>query len=190
VRTANTVHVSALVDFDQCASVIVRRFVRTRDPGDRDELACAGRYHENRLVDRFARTADGTGLPAGARRDALIANATLADVLARFYELYPRDGVGLQGGRWSYRGGAFTAAHPVAVYTLHRVRWVRDVAVSGTMRWHRKTGVVDASVRISGPGASGSGVLRLMWNDLDPHAVATARGTIAGLPVSFTFPSA
>jgi pimeloyl-ACP methyl ester carboxylesterase len=186
VRTANTVHVSALVDFDQCASVIVRRFVRTMDPGN---TACASRYHENRLVDRFARTADGTGMPPGARRDALIANATLADVLARFYELYTRRGVGLQGGRWSYRGAAFTKPHPVAVYTLHRVRWVKDVAVSGTMRWHRKTGVVEANVRISGRGAH-PGMLRLTWNDLDRHAVAVARGTIAGQPVSFTFPSA
>jgi pimeloyl-ACP methyl ester carboxylesterase len=187
VSTANTVHTSALVDFDHCASVIVRRFVRTRDAGD---TSCASQYHENRLVDRFARTADGTGLPAGAWRDAVIANATLADALARFYEVYTRHGVGLQGGRWSYRGGAFTKPHPVAVYTLHRVRWVRDVEVSGTMRWHRKTGVVEADVRISGPGASGPGRLRVMWNDLDRHAVATARGTIAGLPVSFTFPSA
>jgi pimeloyl-ACP methyl ester carboxylesterase len=189
VRTANMVHVSALVDFDQCASVIVRRFVRTTDPGDRAERSCASRYHENRLVDRFARTADGTGWPAGALRDAKIANATLADVLARFYEIYGHTDVGLQGGHWRYRGGAFTKSHPVAVYTLHKVRWVKDVAVSGTMRWHRKSGVVEANVRVTGPGAH-PGVLRLTWNDLDRHAVATARGTIAGQPVSFTFPSA
>jgi pimeloyl-ACP methyl ester carboxylesterase len=186
VRVANMVHVSALVDFDQCASVIVRRFVRTTDPGD---TSCAARYHENRLVDRFARTAAGTGWPAGPRRDALIANATLSDVLARFYELYGRKDVGLQGGHWKYRGGGFTRPHPVAVYTLHNVRWVRDVAVSGTMRWHRKSGVVEADVRISGSGAQ-PGRLRLAWNDLDRHAAATARGTIAGRPVSYTFPSA
>jgi pimeloyl-ACP methyl ester carboxylesterase len=186
VQTANVVHVSALVDFGQCASVIVRRFVRTRDPGD---TSCAGKYHENRLVDRFARTADGTGWPAGARREALIVNATLADVLARFYEMYTHNGKGLQGGRWHYRGGAFTKPRPMAVYTLRRVRWVKDVAVSGTMRWHRRSGVVEANVRVSGPGAA-PGRLRLTWNDLDEHADATARGTIAGRPVSFTFPSA
>jgi hypothetical protein len=57
------------------------------------------------------------------------------------------------------------------------------------MRWHRKTGVVEANIRVSGAGAH-PGVLRLTWNDLDRQAVATARGTIAGQPVSFTFPSA
>jgi hypothetical protein len=141
------------------------------------------------MVGRFARTADGTGWAAGALRDAKIANATLADVLARYYEMYGHTGVGLQGGHWGYRGGAFNQRHPVSVYTLHHVRWVDDVAVSGTMRWHRRAGVIDANVRVSGPGTD-PGRLRLTWNDLDRHAVAIVRGTIAGQPVSFTFPSA
>jgi pimeloyl-ACP methyl ester carboxylesterase len=186
VRVANVAHVSALADYEQCASLIVRRFVRTRDEGD---TSCASQYHENRMVDRFARTAEGTGWPAGPRRDALIANATLADVLARYFETYGNNGVWLQGGRWRYQGGGFTKTHPVAVYSLHNVRWVQDVAVSGAMRWHRHTGVVEANVRLTGSGAEAAR-LRLTWNDLDRHAVAMVRGTIGGQPVSFAFPSA
>jgi pimeloyl-ACP methyl ester carboxylesterase len=186
VRVANQVHVSALADYNQCASNIVRRFVRDRSPGD---TSCAQQYHENRLVDRYARTADGTGLPAGSLRDAKLANATLADVLARWHEMYGRTGVGLQGGHWRLEGGGYNKPHPVTTYTLHHVRLVKDVAVSGTMRWKRHSGVITADIRVSGAGTD-PGRLRLTWNDNAQHAVATVRGTLAGQPVAFTFPSA
>jgi hypothetical protein len=186
VETANMTHVSALVDFSQCASVIVRRFVRTKDAGD---ASCASQYHENRLVGRFARTAAGTGWPSGPQRTAQIANATMADVMARWYQSYGHTGVGLLGGHFTTYGGSFTQPHPVVNWQLDGVRWVKDVAVTGTMHWHRRTGKVAGNITVSGPGAERA-TLRIVWNDLDRHAVATARGVIAGQPVSFTFPSA
>ncbi len=185
VETANTTHVSALEDFGQCASVIVRRFVRTRHPGD---TSCAARYHENRLVDSFVRTAAATGWSGPRRRTARVAAATLADVMARWWSMLGTHGVGLQGGRFTARGGYFASAHPVVRWRLHHVAWVRDVRVTGSMRWHRRTGWVRATVAVTGPGAD-SGTLRLWWDDQARHAVATASGVLGGQHVSVPIPS-
>ena len=164
VETANSVHISALIDFDQCASVLVRRFVRDREAGD---TSCAARYHENRLVGHFARKAVGTGWHGAHLRTARVAAATAADVLARWLSMYTTQGVGLRGGTFTVHGGSFWRAHPVVVWKLDKVRWVRDVAVSGTMRWHRRSGLVTADVDVSGAGALPAR-LRLTWNDLEP----------------------
>lgn len=186
VETANMTHVSAVSDYGQCASLIVRHFVRTTRPGD---TSCASQYHENRLVGRFARVSDDLGWAGGPRRSARIANATLADVLARWWQSYAHHGVGLQGGRFGWNAKASTPGRPVIRWRLDDVRWVRDVAVSGKMTWHRRGGQVVARVRVAGPGATdGAWVLR--WNDLDRHAQATARGMIDGRRVTVTFPSA
>ncbi len=185
VETANTVHVSALVDFDACASVIVRRFVRTGDPGDR---SCARRYHENRVVDRFARTAEETGWAGPRRRTTRIAAATVADVFARWLSMYGTDGVGLAGGHFTVRGGWFRQPHPVVRWRLDHVRWVRNVAVSGVVRWYRHSGLVTAHVTASGTGAP-PGRLRLRWNDLDRRAYAIARGVVGGHRIDVRFPA-
>ena len=86
------------------------------------------------------------------------------------------------------RGGAFTAADPVVRWQLDDVRWVRDVAVTGTMRWHRRSGLVTAHVHVSGTGAV-PGRLRLTWYDLEPLARATAVGTVGRKKVAFYFPA-
>lgn len=183
VQTANLTHVSALVDFDQCASLLVRRFVRKRTAGN---TSCARRYHENRLVGRFSRSAAGTGWHGRRYRTVRIAAATAADVLARWLSMYGPSGVGLQGGRFSTAGGGFAAPHPVATWHLNQVRWVNDVAVSGTMRWHRRSGRVGARLRVTGNGAASARLL-VRWNDSQPHARATARGVVGGRHVRITF---
>ena len=187
VETANSVHISALVDFDQCASVLVRRFVRTREAGD---TSCAARYHENRLVGHFARRAAGTGWhgpctcvrresrprlrPTSWRAGCRCTRATAS---------------GSGAARFTVHGGlSFWRPDPVVVWKLHKVRWVRDVAVSGTMRWHRRSGLVTANVHVSGSGASPAR-LRLTWNDLEPLAEARAVGTVGGRQVAFHFPA-
>ncbi len=184
VETANTVHVSALIDFDQCASVLVRRFVRQRAAGD---TSCAGRYHENRLVARFARSAAGTGW-TGRQRSVRVAAATVGDVMARWLSMYGNHGVGLRGGHFSVRGGGFRQTDPVVTWHLKRVRWVRDVAVTGTMTWHRRSGQVVAALRVRGTGAAPAR-LRITWNDLSPRAVARATGRVRGAYVSLRFPA-
>jgi pimeloyl-ACP methyl ester carboxylesterase len=185
VEVANMTHVSALVDFDQCASRIVRRFVRTRSASD---TSCARRYHENRLVETFVRRADGLGYVGPRRRTARVAAATVADVMARWFSMSGRHGVGLQGGRFSTVGGAFTSDRPVVRWRLHRVRWVGDVAVTGRMTWHRRTGMVRARVTVTGPGAV-DGRLRLRWDDGRRHAPARATGRLGGRPVELGFPA-
>ena len=186
VETANTAHISALIDFDQCASVLVRRFVRTREAGD---TSCAARYHENRLVGHFARRAAGTGWHGPHLRTARVATATAADVLARWLSMYTSHGVGLRGGTFAVHGGlSFWGPDPVVVWKLRKVRWVRDVVVSGGMRWHRRSGLVTANVHVSGAGATPAR-LRLTWNDLEPLATAKAVGTIGGRQVTFHFPA-
>ncbi len=186
VKVANVVHVTALVDFDTCASVLVRRFIRTREAGD---TSCAADYHENRLVDRFVRSADATGWVGPRRRTARVAAATSADVMARWLSMYGGSGVGLSGGTFTVRGGnAFWAERPVVRWRLDHVRWVGDVSVTGRMAWHRNSGLVTARLRVSGSGAV-PGRLRLRWYDTERHATATAHGRLGGAPVEFAFPA-
>ncbi|HYJ67456.1 MAG TPA: hypothetical protein VEX15_07310 [Nocardioidaceae bacterium] len=176
---------SALVDFDQCASRIVLRFVRTKRTGD---TSCARRYRGNRLVDTFARRAADLDYAGPRRRTARVAAATGADVMARWLSMFGRHGVGLQGGRFFTIGGAFTSDHPVVRWRLSEVRWVRDVAVSGTMTWHRRTGAVRAHVTVEGSGAV-PGRLTLRWDDGRRHAPASVAGRLGGEPVEFRFPA-
>ena len=57
VENVNYTHVSALGDFNRCASRIAQRFVRTLSPGD---TSCSKDYNENRLVPHFARRSPRT----------------------------------------------------------------------------------------------------------------------------------
>ncbi len=184
VVAANTTHVSALIDFDKCASKLVVRFVRTSSARD---FSCARDYHENRLVDQFVRLADETGWK-GPRKTVRITAATLADVMARWWSMYGYEGVGLQGGTFTTRGGSFTHDRPVVTWRLSKVRWVKDVAVSGVMTWHRRSGRVAAEVTVIGAGTKPAR-LKLRWNDLAPHARAVARGTVGGEHVRIQFPA-
>ena len=68
--------------------------------------------------------------------------ATAADVMARWLSMYGSSGVGLQGGRFTVRGGYFASPHPVVRWRLHQVAWVRDLLVDGSMRWYRRNGRV------------------------------------------------
>ncbi|MFN8195362.1 MAG: alpha/beta fold hydrolase [Nocardioidaceae bacterium] len=176
VEVANVGHVTALADYSGCASVLVRRFVRSRDAGD---TSCARTANPPvRMTPGFARSwrsvpaAPGTG-PAPSRRAAATAVRTLGDVLPRWFAMVGTRGRGL-------RGGTFTTSGLVDVsFRLHRLRLVRDLAVSGTMRWHRRPGTVRAVVRLAGPV---HGRLTVAWDDRT--AVATASGRLDGQRVS------
>lgn len=164
VDVHNMVHVSAVGDSVGCASGIVRRFFRTRSAG---ETSCARTsYLPVRTVEDFAVHADD--LPgSAAKRAALVAANTVADVMARWAVMSGSNGVGL-------RGGTFTAVGAqLRRWELHDVRWVEDVGVSGHVELHTDSGVVHAMVRLTGT-ALPHRQIGLWWNDLHSGARAVA----------------
>lgn len=188
VSVANMTHVTAEFDFDRCASNIVVHFVVNENAGD---TSCAAKYNEVREVESFPRAlADAAPAPQGTtvqssvldRRVANVVSNTVADVFARWYTNYDGTGVGLRGGRFSYTGNAHTE------FRLHDLKWVDDVAVSGSVSWDRTTGWITASVTVSGPGTE-SGTLHLRWRDWDIHAQARVHGEIGGRPIDLVLPA-
>ena len=146
VSVANGTHVEALSDYNRCASVIVRRFVETLSPGD---TSCAADYAEIRAVDTFPRRAAELGNVSDARRTALVAANTVADVVARWWNMYGFHGVGLRGGTWT------TFGYDKVGFNLHDVAWVEDSTVDGTVIWDRASGRISADVSVSGSGVVG-----------------------------------
>ena len=129
IVVANSFHVDAVGDTDDCAVQILRRFVTT--PTRWPKHGCASRVAPVRTMGSFPRTLHA--VPAGtghgtqlARRVAPAAAATVADLIDRWWNNYSGHGFGLRGGRWSYTGDRTTVFH------LHGVRLTSDLAVSGT----------------------------------------------------------
>jgi pimeloyl-ACP methyl ester carboxylesterase len=184
VDIANGTHVMAIYDMRRCASVIVRRFVRTGEAGD---TSCASNHYRFKLVERFARTAaelppvpGGPGLTLRDRRAIAATASTVLDLLPRWLTMGGYEGVGLRGGAFS------TDGWEVATFRLDRLRWVKDVAVSGRASWDRRSGAIRAVVTLSGSGTA-PGRLTLRWNELDPDGVARATGELGGRRVDVGF---
>ncbi|MFN8188646.1 MAG: alpha/beta fold hydrolase [Gaiellales bacterium] len=188
VSVRNMVHVSAIADFDRCASTIVVEFVQDAIVPD---TSCAAHYNEVRLVPRFARRAAGLApawqgsrirSTAADRRLVTAVTWTVGDLIPRWLTMYGSEGVGL-------RGGSFTTVGLERVHFVARaLRYVEDVAVSGHVSWNRRGGAVRAVVRFTGPNGTG-GRLQLSWNDWKRHAVARAVGEIEGRPVAVRLPA-
>jgi len=177
---ANSFHVDALPPArSSCAAEIVRRFVRTFDPGD---TSCAQSVPEIRLVARFARQIHElepararAGNVAGAEQlRAVVATVqTVGDVIARLASNTTGEGVGL-------RGGAFKFNRTESGYRLmlREVRWTEDLAVSGRVSWQPRGGGADASLTLAGPpGMSGS--LKVHWDEGVAQARAQVHGELA-----------
>jgi len=128
VVVPNSFHVTALGDTDGCAQRLVRRFVRTQRTG-----SCDGRTTVVGAMGRFPARASELG------RRATV-DATVADVIDRWWNNYSGHGVGLRGGTWRYTGG------DVVRFRLRGVRLVDDLAVSGRVVWDRYAGRVTAHV--------------------------------------------
>jgi pimeloyl-ACP methyl ester carboxylesterase len=126
VVVPNSFHVTALGDTDGCASGLVRRFVR--DPG-LEPGSCADRVPPVAAMPVFPRSVAELGR-------ARIVDATVADVMDRWWNNYSGHGVGLRGGTFAYTGSA------VVTFRLHDVRLVDDLAVSGRVVWDRYAGTV------------------------------------------------
>ena len=173
VIVANSFHVTAVGDEDNCASGIVQRFVQTLDPGD---TSCTSKVVEVHLVPKFATRAQDVD-PAtaghgnqGTDADLRIAAATaytVGDVLARWWVNFSGVDKGLRGGRFSY-----TSPSNLTFFTLDKLRWVNDVQVSGKVRWdYDYPGAVVAHVHIEGD-ATQAGDLIISWKSHVPLSQA------------------
>ena len=174
VAVLNQGHVTALVDWPGCAAGIVRRFIATARVSG---TACAARTPPLHLVPAFPRgsaTAPAAARTTGdasrprERRAAWCAAQAVSDAIARYLVIPEATGVGLRGGRFTV-SGAYLESHPLTL-RLRGVRFCRDVAVSGSVRWHRTSGAVRANVRFGALDA------RLTWSLATP-APARMRGT-------------
>ena len=172
---ANSFHVVAVDDVDDCGQKIVQHFVETLDPGD---TSCAAKVAPVRLVPAFVRRGedavsaiDKDGNQANSRDRALASAAvqTAADVLARWYINYGGKGLGLRGGSWS-----FDQPERVARYELKNVRWATDLPVSGRVEWDQRDGSISAALKF------GSSQVLAKWNDRDDHGKAILAGTVNG----------
>jgi hypothetical protein len=177
---ANSFHVDAVDDIDDCAAPIVRRFVATLDPGD---TRCLARVNEVRMPPAFVRhaadtpqatAAAGNAAPAASLALAAAALQTAGDVVANWWVNSGGAGAGL-------RGGDFTIAKPAGIvdYQLQGVRWTEDMAVSGHVVWNQATGAIHGTLTFAGPGSAG-GKLDVRWNDRDLHAMARLAGLVDG----------
>jgi len=187
VLVANSFHVTALGDEDDCASQIVRYFVENLNPGD---TICASQIAEVRTLPRFAPLATeldpASPLPGnqGTAADLRVAAASAyaaGDAIARWWMNLSGSGVGLYGGTFQY-----TYANNAYQFRLTNFAWVQDVNVTGTMSWgYTKPGTVMAQLTIGGTGTP-AGSLSISWNDRQPHAMATIRGQIGGRNIAAT----
>ncbi|HET9019101.1 MAG TPA: alpha/beta fold hydrolase, partial [Acetobacteraceae bacterium] len=180
VVLANSFHVDAIGDTDDCASAIVRRFVASGgDPGD---TACAAGIRPLRLPPGFPRhagdMAPATPLPGNAasaagRALAAAAVQTAGDALARWW-LTDSSMPGLRGGKFSV-----AIDGDEVMVTLQALRWTEDLAVSGRVAWNQATGAVQARLRLSAADGRG-GEVQARWNDRATDARATLSGSIGG----------
>ena len=113
----------------------------------------------------------------------------IADVIDRWYAIPGYSGTSLYGGRFHMTN---TSGLPVSsqIWTLklHRLRWTRDVAVSGTGSVPRGAGLASMSVTIKG-GGTDPGTLTITWSTRAPRAVAGIAGRIGGRPVDLEAPA-
>ena len=177
----NGVHVNAIEDDNDCASVIYHRFVRLLRAGN---TSCGSRTPEVRTLTSFplrlGQVAPAVSRPGDRstlreRRLAAAAAHTVADVVERWWVNDSGADVGLRGGRWSYSGGNVTT------FTLRKVEFVPGIAVSGTVTWGYYSGAVP-------PGGGAHAVrphraLRMAWSLQVRADQAHIDGTTRGRPL-------
>ena len=72
--------------------------------------------------------------------------------------------------------------------TLTHVRWTEDLAVSGTLDWHRVSGAGAAVLSLE-TRAGLNGRVRASWPAGGPEARARLSGEIAGRPLAAEMPA-
>ena len=190
---ANSFHVTALDDLDDCALPIVRRFLETLTPGDTN---CTQNIPEVRTVPRFAKTVAqlepaiaGSGNQGSPEDLQLVAAATLTagDALARYLVNTSGSGAGLRGGTFRHH-----SLGDVERFDLDHLRWTEDLSASGTVDWNFSTGKIAAHLSVEqtqGQDRETKGHLNATWLDRKAHAIAEISGNIGGRRISATMPA-
>jgi pimeloyl-ACP methyl ester carboxylesterase len=191
VEVRNEVHISALYDMEDCASVIARRFIRTLDPGD---VSCASRIPDVEVVPTFpprvaaapaADAAPGDRSAILDRRAAWVATQSIGDAFTRWYNLlFGGTGRGLRGGSYTMRG-PYLSHRPLTI-TLRGTELVPDLAISGPAVWDRTADRITARLRIDG-AVTGHLTIRFATRTLG--ADAAIHGTLDGRRVHATVPA-
>ena len=181
--------------WSDCALDIATDFLRSGVPGD-ESCASESLFDYPGIAAFPRRTAESPaaaptrGNRAGRRslRVARIAADAALDVQKRsimnIFNGSDGSGPGLRGGDFeSTAGEAWTT-------TLTEVRWTRDVAVSGTLRWTFDGGALSADLDVDGPGRR-DGTLHLHGGWLIPGAARSIAitGTLGGKHVAATMPA-
>ncbi len=175
VVIANSVHVTAVGDRDNCAERILRSFVAAPKGQLPPALVgCAGRVAPVRALGRFPLALD-PGAPAA--RVVRAAALTVADLQDRWWNNYSGHGVGLRGGTWRYAGDV------VVRFQLKGLRLVRGVAVSGSAVWDRDARTMSVSLDVPRGHLTGT------WDTSTPGATAVLSGRLDGHRVRVRFPA-
>jgi pimeloyl-ACP methyl ester carboxylesterase len=186
---ANSFHVDAIYDVDDCTQNIVRRFTANLDTGD---TSCAAAVKPVRLVPFFPRhakdaipatPASGNAATSQDRSLASAAIQTAGDAMARWYINYSGHDAGLRGGTWDY-----TQPGTIARYTLNAVRWTNDLPISGTLTWNQITGAVTTQLTFTADDGT-QGTIHGAWNDHESYTPATLSGTVEGHTLQATMPA-
>jgi pimeloyl-ACP methyl ester carboxylesterase len=187
VEVANANHITAQQDTLGCTSVILQRFIATLAAGD---TGCASTIPPVYVVPTFpVSLADAPSVttpssPAG--QAVWVAGETIGDALARMFSqvIYTRDS-GLYGGSFDIAGGVYPPT-PVRIH-LSSLRFVSDLAVSGTPTSTKSNSTVSANVTVVGPSGL-TGTLHYSWPTNVAGAMASVTGTVSGASVADTFP--
>ena len=198
VEVANSNHVTAEGDFEDCTSVILQRFVQTLSTGN---TSCAQAMPPVTVVPAFPEhlmqsptaQAVGSGTQNKLGRQAgWVSAQAVGDVLARWFNL--GYGSSNAGGRCLY-GGTYEAHGPYFVtgprtFTLHKCLFVEDLSVSGQVVWNDATQTVGASLRIQGPGST-TGTVTVHWRTgiYNWKAPTTVTGEYGGHTVDVQLPA-
>jgi pimeloyl-ACP methyl ester carboxylesterase len=161
----NSFHANALDAGNRCAVTLVRDFVNATRLRD---ASCADRLPAVQLLPHFAQTlaavvvAQPESGNAAERHDLQLANATALtaqDILARWWSNPSGSGTGLRGGHYHFQNSSKSRV----VFTLHKIRWVADLAISGRLIWDRQSGEVKGDLELDGDDDD-DGKVALRWN--------------------------
>ena len=199
VEVANSNHVTAEGDFQECTSVILQRFIETLSAGNTE--LCSSDAAGDRCAPRSPERL--TEAPAlmrlGAAHRPSSADRPDGSVPRRWETFWPAGSTwdmdrATSGGRCLY-GGTFKAEGPYFLtgpraFTLHKCLFVEDLSVSGSVVWNDATQAVDAKLRVQGPGGA-TGSLTLHWRTgiYNWKAPTTVTGEYGGHSVDVQLPA-